>query len=96
MKKTNQIRCAECRYTAADANASEYTQKRCGKCERRENCEIKKTGGICDKQILKWAAIQCACADSEYHRSLLNVTTDGSQLDFISWSGCEYGERRDG
>ena len=34
------IRCANCRFAQQDKKASEYTQKRCGKREHREDCEV--------------------------------------------------------
>ena len=34
------IRCAKCRFAQQDTKASEYTQKRCGKCESRRDCEV--------------------------------------------------------
>ena len=34
------IRCARCRFARQDKKASEYTRKRCGKCELREDCEV--------------------------------------------------------
>ena len=103
------IKCAECRFTKQDKVASEYTKKKCAgcpvdgycTCKKKscvcgEGCEFKYTERICPKQILKWEAIQCANADGPYHRSLLNVTINGEKQKEITWSGCEYGERRDG
>ena len=101
------IQCAGCRYATVDKNASEYTRKRCKDCELDsgctcgkkeckcgEGCGLKGTDAICPKQELKWAAYQCGCSDSEYHKALLNVTPNGDKQECISWSGCEYGERR--
>ena len=34
------IQCASCRFARQDTWASEYTQKRCGKCTLREDCEV--------------------------------------------------------
>ena len=36
----NHIRCANCRFAQQDKTPSEYTQKRCGKCELRDDCEV--------------------------------------------------------
>ena len=88
------IKCADCCFAEIDKKASEYTQKRCGKCECREECELKKSDEICEKQLLKWAAIQCICYDSEYHKALLNVSPKGDKQREVTWGGCEYGDRR--
>jgi len=103
------IRCAVCRYTAVDKNASGYTKKHCkdceldsgctcGKkpCECGKGCENKGTDIVCPKQELKWAAYRCICKDSDYFKALLNVSESGSKQEGISWSGCEFGERRRG
>ena len=47
------------------------------------------------KRELKWAAISCACTNSEYHLATLNLSPNGVRQDFISWDGCKYGKRRD-
>jgi hypothetical protein len=41
-----------------------------------------------------WTAYECGNEQSEYHKSLLNVTPNGDKQHRISWSGCEHGERR--
>jgi len=112
----NHIRCANCRFAQQDKKASEYTQKRCGKCELREDCEVcrccktrndckartspkskqicdRRLDTICSQQTLKWAAIQCANPESEYHRALLNVTLGGDSQDQVTWVGCPLGEK---
>jgi hypothetical protein len=96
MKYPKHIRCAGCRFTAVDHKASEYSARRCSLCEKGKDCEIRKTDKRCEEQTLLWAAIQCVCTDSEYHRALLNVTPDGDMQGAITWSGCEFGERRSG
>ena len=48
MSKTKHIRCAVCVYARQDIKASAYTQKRCGKCELREDCEICRDCEKCD------------------------------------------------
>ena len=100
------ITCAECRFATVDEKASEYTRKRCKGCDMDSECTCRKrdcmcgkgcayknTDDVCPRQELRWAAIQCACSDSDYHRALLNVTKGGDQQEHISWIGCEYGER---
>lgn len=42
----------------------------------------------------KWDAYECSNPISEYHKALLNVTTDGGKLKRISWKGCLEGERK--
>ena len=95
------IRCANCEYARQDKNASDYTQKHCkdceldcdckGKCKCGNGCKFKNTDEVCPKQKLKWAAIECGCPESEYHKALLNVTPNGEKQDYITWSGCEEG-----
>ena len=41
-----------------------------------------------------WYGIECSNPDSEFYKSLLNVTPGGTPLKRVSWSGCRYGERR--
>ena len=41
-----------------------------------------------------WTAYECGNEQSEYHKALLNVTSNGDKQHQISWSGCEHGERR--
>ena len=94
MGKIKHIRCAECLFAEIDHKASVYSQKRCGKCEKRYTCKIRSTDGICEKQTLKWAAIQCVCSDSDYHRALLNVTPHGGMQEEITWHGCKHGVGR--
>jgi len=101
--KKNQNRCTDCRYVKIDGTASEYTLKRCKNCEynarctckRKEckcgkGCEYRNTDEICPKQIVKWTAFECGCPDSDYYKSLLNVSKGGEKLDSITWTGCEY------
>ncbi len=38
--KNKHIRCAECRFAAADKKASDYTQKRCKTCDIRDTCGV--------------------------------------------------------
>jgi len=103
------IKCADCRFTAVDKSASEYTRKHCKdcafdsgctcrkyECKCGGGCELKATDAICSMQEIKWPAVQCTCPDSEYHRSLLNITQSGDMLEDIIWSGCACGERRCG
>ena len=40
MNKSKKINCAECEYARQDKNASEYSKKYCGRCEKWENCEV--------------------------------------------------------
>jgi len=42
-----------------------------------------------------WTAYECGNPESEYHKALLNVTPTGEKQYRITWSGCEYGERRE-
>ena len=101
------LHCSACRYAVIDKHASEYTQKRCKGCELDSGCACKKrpcvcgdgcehkgTDDICSKQILKWAAYECGCSESEYYKALLNVTPNGDKQERITWTGCEDGERR--
>jgi hypothetical protein len=95
--RSNHVRCTECRYAVIDKKASVYTRKRCRQCDNRKGCKIKKTDSICEKQTIKWAAIQCDCTYSEYHMALLKITSNGDRLKGIAWQGCESGvlaERR--
>ena len=98
------IKCADCEYARQDKMASEYTKKSCKGCERNKNCvcgkkeckcgkgcKFKGTDDICPMQILLWKAVQCTNPDSEYHRSLLNVTVNGDKQTAITWSGCAEG-----
>jgi hypothetical protein len=110
MDKQKHIRCAECRYTAVDKNASEYARRTCTDCEHNADCAcVKKTGKCkcgkgckhrkdpdipCPKQQINWAAVQCVNSDSEYFRALLNVSINGDMQSRITWSGCEDGEAR--
>jgi hypothetical protein len=72
-----------------------------GSCKPRTNPKLKqgcerRLERVCGKQSLKWEAIQCVCDDSEYYRSLLNVTPHGNKQSEVSWKGCYQGERRCG
>jgi hypothetical protein len=42
-----------------------------------------------------WIAYECSNRKSEFYKSLLNVSPSGDKLKKITWSGCEYGLRRD-
>ena len=42
----------------------------------------------------KWTAIECTNCESEYHKALLNVSEKGEMQSYISWHGCELGERK--
>ena len=88
------IKCISCIYARQDVAASEYTQKHCKGCERRDDCPHRKDGGICEEQHLKWAAMECGNSDSEFYKALLNVTPGGDTQARITWSGCACGERR--
>jgi len=101
------IKCSKCEYAQQDKAASVYSKKRCKECEFDENCtcnkknckcgkgcKLKNTDIVCSKQTLLWKAIQCANPDSEYHRSLLNVTPSGDKQDRITWNGCVEGVER--
>jgi len=96
---TSKIKCANCRFVRADDGVSDYTPKRCDKCDCREDCELEGSDVICAKQTVKWRAYECGCGASDYFKALLNVRENGDRLERITWSGCEYGrpdERRDG
>ncbi len=41
-----------------------------------------------------WTAYECGNPESEYHKSLINISEDGKKHKRISWSGCEHGERK--
>ena len=41
-----------------------------------------------------WIAYECGNGKSEFYKCLLNVSVNGDKLKKISWSGCEYGVRR--
>ena len=47
------------------------------------------------KRELKWAAIQCTCTYSEYHKATLNISLNGDRQDFVSWDGCKNGVKRE-
>ena len=72
-----------------------------GTCEIRRNPKLpqrcdRRFEKLCSCQVLKWAAIECGCSCSEYHKALLNVTPGGDRQTRITWNGCPCGERRDG
>ena len=105
----NNTRCIDCRFVRQDKAASEYTKKSCRGCEIDkyctcgkkeckcgEGCEFKHTDEICPKQIIKWAAYECGCPQSEYFKSLLNVTQNGDKQPKVSWAGCGQWQRRVG
>jgi hypothetical protein len=74
--------CFGCKFT--DNCRSKMNRKNKQTCDRRfEN--------LCSKQTIKWTAFQCNCKNSEYYKSLLNVSNQGAMLDKISWSGCSEG-----
>ena len=39
-----------------------------------------------------WTAYESGNRDSEYYRSLLNITPSGEKLTWITWKGCVWGE----
>ncbi len=41
-----------------------------------------------------WKAYECSNPESEYHKSLINISENGDKHKRISWSGCKHGERR--
>jgi len=41
-----------------------------------------------------WMAYECSNPESEYHRSLLNISINGEKQKIISWSGCDKGIRK--
>jgi hypothetical protein len=41
-----------------------------------------------------WKAYECSNPESEYHKSLINISENGDKHKRISWSGCEQGERK--
>ena len=101
----NKLKCVECRYVRQDVSASEYTLKRCKGCEIDdyctcskkeckcgEGCEFKATDAVCPKQVLKWAAYECGNLNSEYYKSLLNVSPNGDMQIAVTWSGCGKGK----
>jgi len=78
----------------------------CRECKKREICKVRKSQKdkqycdrrfetLCGRQKLRWAAVECANPDSEFHRSLLNVTANGGMQDRVTWSGCDRGVRRE-
>lgn len=42
----------------------------------------------------RWMAYECSNPESEYHKSLLNVSPNGDKNARISWSGCDYAKRK--
>jgi hypothetical protein len=49
MTNTNKkVRCTNCVYARQDKNASDYTQKRCKTCDKRDDCEICVGCAYCD------------------------------------------------
>ena len=101
------MQCKNCRFARQDKAASEYTKKQCNGCEIDkyctcgkkqcrcgEGCEIKHTDHICPKQKVKWTAYECGCPQSDYFKSLLNVTPNGDKQTTITWSGCEHWQRQ--
>lgn len=42
-----------------------------------------------------WTAYECGNVDSEYYKSLLNVSSEGDKQRIISWGGCELGNQGD-
>jgi hypothetical protein len=49
---------------------------------------------VCSQQRLNWAAIECGNPDSEFYKSLLNVSINADMQTYITWSGCKEGERK--
>jgi hypothetical protein len=112
MANISTIRCAVCEYAQIDRKASQYTRRKCTDCELNKDCKCKQKSGQCKcgngckhrgapdtpcpKQEIKWAAYQCTNTDSEYHKSLLNVSFNGDMQSRITWGGCVEGERRCG
>jgi len=41
----------------------------------------------------RWTAYTCINKNSDYYGSLLNITTSGTKLNWISWTGCKHGEQ---
>ncbi|MGI6435575.1 MAG: hypothetical protein ACOX0F_09460 [Syntrophomonadaceae bacterium] len=41
-----------------------------------------------------WKAYECGNPESEYHKSLINISENGDKHKRISWSGCDQGERK--
>ena len=41
-----------------------------------------------------WKAYECSNPKSKYHKSLINISEDGSKQQRITWPGCEHGERK--
>jgi len=84
------IRCAECRFARADETYGENLVNKIlfGNDWINELC--------CPEMILEddWVAYECGNRNSEYFRSLLNVSVDGDKLPNITWTGCEHGERK--
>ena len=39
----------------------------------------------------KWLALECGNPESEYYRSLVNITETGGMRDRPIWTGCEEG-----
>lgn len=42
----------------------------------------------------KWKAYECGNPQSEFHKSLLNVSVHGNKQPAITWSGCSCAVRR--
>jgi hypothetical protein len=76
-----------------------FSCKKRDNCNKRQNQELQQSCNrrcdtICPKQEIVWTAFQCTNSESEFFRSLLNVTYNGEKEDEITWSGCEEAERR--
>lgn len=61
---------------------------KCAGCRyRRPDPEISKRG---------WVAYECGNVESEFYKSVLNVTAGGGMVDDIPWGGCGFGKPVDG
>jgi len=82
-KADERVRCAECCYARPDAVAP-------------GNGYVWIMGSDGKYRKAQWSGIECGCADSDYFKSLLNVSITGDRQQRVTWSGCDCGERRRG
>jgi len=79
----NHIRCINCKFTRKDPDAPGNGLM---------TVKNKYTG---EKTTVEWYGIECGNCHSEYYKALLNVSINGDRQMSVTWSGCEYGERRE-
>jgi len=78
------VRCADCRFVRVDTTY----------CEDWVDRALLGDDWVDTSPEDDWIPYECGNCESEYFRSLVNVSVDGDKLDEIIWAGCEHGERK--